>query len=94
MEGALPLGTLAGLDYTITYMQLQEGDRLVLMTDGVVEAQDEKGELFGFDRTAAMMARDASVYELADAAQAFGQEDDILVLRVERRRRAGLLAAA
>ena len=94
MEGALPLGTLAGLDFTMTQMRLQTGDRLMLMTDGVVEAQDEKGELLGFERVAAMVAQNASVREVADAAARFGQEDDILVLRIERTADTGRMQTA
>ena len=95
MEGALPLGTLAGLDYTLTELQLQNGDALMLMTDGIVEAQNDHGELFGFERVGKMMASQASVRAVADAAETFGQEDDILVLRVERTAvAAGLTAAA
>ncbi len=93
MEGALPLGTLSGLDYTMTHLQLQQGDTLMLLTDGVVEAQDEDGHLLGFERVAAMIADNASVHDVADAASAFGQEDDILVLGV-RRTAAGVLATA
>ncbi len=93
MEGALPLGTMAGLDYTMTHVQLQQGDSLVLLTDGVVEATDEHGHLLGFDRVGAMIAGNASVREVADAAAAFGQEDDILVLGV-RRTAAGRITTA
>lgn len=84
MEGALPLGTLPGLDYTMTRLQLSPGDALTLLTDGVVEAQDEHGKLLGFDRVAEMLAERATVHEVANAAARYGQEDDILVLRVER----------
>ena len=85
MEGALPLGTLPGVDYTRIDLQMHEGDSLVLLTDGVVEATDEGGKLLGFDRVGAMIENNASVHQVADAAARFGQEDDILVLRVERR---------
>jgi len=44
----------------------------------VVEAQSPTGELFGFDRTAAISAQPAEA--IAHAAQQFGQEDDITVL--------------
>ena len=94
MEGALPLGTIAGLDFAMTQLRLQDGDKLMLMTDGVVEAQDEKGELLGFERVAAMVAQDAGVHEVADAAAKFGQEDDILVLRIERTADASMLQTA
>ncbi len=94
MEGALPLGTLSGMEYSLFEYELDDGDTLMLMTDGVVEAQDEHGTLFGFERIGALVAGHASATEIADAAQKFGQEDDILVLRVERTVSKGVLTAA
>lgn len=94
MEGALPLGTLPGLDYTMRHLQLKEGDRLVLLTDGVVEATDGEGHLLGFERIGAMIAAHASVHAVADAAAKFGQEDDILVLEVRRTSAARAIPAA
>jgi hypothetical protein len=84
IEGALPLGMLAGMEFPITSFQLEPGDSLVIMSDGVVEAQNASGELFGFDRIAEMLREQTSTAEIATAAQNFGQTDDILVLRVER----------
>jgi serine phosphatase RsbU (regulator of sigma subunit) len=55
------------------------------MTDGVVEARSRSGEMYGFSRTAGIATQGAD--EIATAAQAFGQEDDITVLTI---RRAGL----
>ncbi len=94
MQGALPLGALSGMTYETVEYQLKEGDTITLMTDGVVEAQDEHGKLFGFDRISEMVSRQASARAIADAAQNFGQEDDILVLRIERTSRHALRAAA
>jgi serine phosphatase RsbU (regulator of sigma subunit) len=45
-----PLGILDGVEYQVTEHRLAPGDKLVLYTDGVVEAMNKKGELFGFDR--------------------------------------------
>jgi hypothetical protein len=56
--------------------------RLTLMTDGVIEAMTPSGELLGFDRAARLSNRPAE--EIARAAQAFGQEDDITVLTLVR----------
>ncbi len=94
MEGALPLGTLPGVDYTTAHLQLREHDSLMLLTDGVVEAQDAEGRMFGFERIGSMIAGRATVHEVADAAERFGQEDDILVLRLERTARAPSQASA
>jgi sigma-B regulation protein RsbU (phosphoserine phosphatase) len=77
-ENALPLGLAPGMNYAETTLQLQPGDRLTLLTDGVLEARSATGELFGFDRTQAISAQAAEA--IAGAAQAFGQDDDITVL--------------
>jgi serine phosphatase RsbU (regulator of sigma subunit) len=78
-EPGLPLGLTLGSIYAETSLQLAPGDSLTLLTDGVVEATNPiTRELFGFDRTAAISTHSAE--EIAAAAQAFGQEDDITVL--------------
>jgi serine phosphatase RsbU (regulator of sigma subunit) len=84
MEGALPLGTIPDADHSITRLTLQPGDSLIVMSDGIVEAQNPRGDLFGFDRINELLEENSSAEEIANAAQAFGQEDDILVLQVRR----------
>jgi Stage II sporulation protein E (SpoIIE) len=84
IEGALPLGMLPGMDFPVTSFQLEPGDSLMIMSDGVVEAQNAYGELFGFERIEQMLRSHTTTAEIATAAQRFGQTDDILVLRVER----------
>jgi Stage II sporulation protein E (SpoIIE) len=74
----LPLGLDAGTVYSETSFMLAPGARLTLMTDGVVEARKPSGELFGFDRAAAISTQPAEV--IASTAQSFGQEDDITVV--------------
>jgi serine phosphatase RsbU (regulator of sigma subunit) len=82
VEGGLPLGIVEDGSYQETSFQLAPGDRLTFISDGVVEATNEKKELFGFERTQAMSDQPAQF--IAAAAQAFGQEDDISVLSVTR----------
>jgi serine phosphatase RsbU (regulator of sigma subunit) len=84
MEGAFPIGIVPDGDFAITSFALQEGDKLFLMSDGVVEATDPQGALFGFERISELLQRNASSQEIASAAQEFGQEDVILVLQVRR----------
>ena len=84
MEGALPLGAIPGIEFPVLHFKLAEGDTLMLMTDGVAEAQDAEGHLFGFERIGQMLRKGMAAAALASAAQAFGQEDDITVLTVER----------
>ncbi|HEX9371836.1 MAG TPA: PP2C family protein-serine/threonine phosphatase [Roseiflexaceae bacterium] len=56
--GGLPLGTpLAHLPpYDELTIRLAPGDVLVLSTDGIVEATNIRGELYGFDRFVAAIA--------------------------------------
>jgi hypothetical protein len=80
LSAGFPLGLIAGADYTETMLPLAPGDTLTFLTDGVVEARNAAGELFGFERTAAISTQSAG--NIAAAAQAFGQDDDITVLTV------------
>jgi serine phosphatase RsbU (regulator of sigma subunit) len=84
IEGALPLGILSGMDFPVTEFTLDPGDSLLIMSDGVAEAQNAQGELFGFERIEQMLRNPHTTAEIATAAQEFGQTDDILVLRIER----------
>jgi Stage II sporulation protein E (SpoIIE) len=61
--------------------RLAPGDTFTFFSDGVVEAQSPTGELFGFERTGSISRQSAE--EIADVAQAFGQEDDITVLTLQ-----------
>ena len=82
MEGALPLGMIDQPEFSVMRFPLQPGDRLVLLSDGIVEATDAEGRLFGFERTNQLLRSARSAAEIADAAQAFGQEDDISIVTV------------
>jgi serine phosphatase RsbU (regulator of sigma subunit) len=63
---------------------MRPGDRLTLITDGVVEARDAQGALFGFDRTQALMRQETSPLALAEAAIRHGQDDDLTVISILR----------
>ena len=82
MPPDLPLGIAGEGRYTECRFHLEPGDRLTLLSDGVVEATDARGTLFGFERTRAISAQPAEA--IARAAQEHGQEDDITVLTLER----------
>jgi len=80
-DPGLPLGITAEAKYSEADLQLSPGDSLTFISDGVVEAHNGSGELFGFDRAAAISHQSAE--EIASAAQSFGQEDDITVLKLD-----------
>jgi len=79
-EGGPPLGLFPDLVYSESCFEINGGDTLTLLSDGVVEAGSQTGEEFGFERTKALS--NGSAHDLAAAAQHFGQEDDITVVKV------------
>ena len=84
LAGCIPLGIVECAPIEQSTLLLEPGDRLILLTDGVVEAQNKQRELFGFGRLGELALQDCSSVEIAASAQEFGQEDDITVLRIQR----------
>ena len=82
VEAGLPLGLVPGTEWTETRIQLPPGAQVTLVSDGVVEAENAQRELFGFERTREISARAAA--EIAEAARAWGQNDDITVVTIRR----------
>ena len=83
LQGALPLG-IGEAKYEEIPLQLEPGDHLALYTDGLLEARNEKGDLYGFDRLQSLFERAAAANVASDDAVDFGQEDDITVLTLTR----------
>jgi hypothetical protein len=84
LEGCLPLGLVSAAEYDQMELRLASGDQLSLFTDGLLEARNAEGELYGFDRLHALFASKPSAQEAMEAAVAFGQDDDITVLTLTR----------
>ena len=84
MEGALPLGMIESPEFSLMHFDLASGATLTLLSDGVAEARDEQGRLFGFERIHDLLQKPITAAEIATAAQTFGQQDDISVLAVTR----------
>ena len=79
VQPGLPLGIIDSPEaYEECSFTLEPGDRLTFLSDGVVEARNSQGDLFGFERTREISMQSANA--IATAAQRFGQEDDITVL--------------
>ena len=84
------IGGLTDVSYREYELQLEKGDKLFLYTDGVTEATDEKGELFGTERMLGALnaCADSSPREILagvkDAVDAFVGEaeqfDDMTML--------------
>jgi hypothetical protein len=82
VANGIPLAVLPEAAYEERRYELAHGDRLTFISDGVVEARKASGELLGFERMVPLTTKPAA--EIADAAQRWGQEDDITVLSLER----------
>lgn len=82
LRNGLPLGLSADTSYPEATFQLDPAQQLTLLTDGIVEARNKTGKLFGFERAAALSVQPADA--IAQAAEAFGQDDDITALTLAR----------
>jgi sigma-B regulation protein RsbU (phosphoserine phosphatase) len=89
---SFPLGILEDANYEDTRLQLEAGDKVVLYTDGIVEAMNDKAELFGFDRLLDIIkdsrsqTADSLLQEIKSKVNEFAgnapQHDDITVIVV------------
>jgi serine phosphatase RsbU (regulator of sigma subunit) len=84
LEPSLPLGIDPDADYPDRRVALNSDDHLTLNTDGVVEATNSAGELYGFERVTALLADSPNAEFIANTARVFGQDDDITVLTITR----------
>ena len=85
-----PLGILEDVEYQETRLQLAPDDKVVFYTDGIVEAMNEKEEMFGFERLLEVvqeckaMTADSLLKEILDRVNAFAggaaQHDDLTVI--------------
>ena len=89
----MPLGLMPGMPYEEKEMVLAPGDSLLLHSDGVVEAHDPQGDMFGFPRLKDAVAQYPGGGELIDRVLAdlhahtgpdAEQEDDITMVTLQR----------
>jgi serine phosphatase RsbU (regulator of sigma subunit) len=90
----MPLGLMSKMSYEEREASLGEGDSVLFYSDGLVEAHDPKGEMFGFPRLRALLAEHAEdERSLGEAlleklysfvGEVWEQEDDITLLTLKR----------
>ena len=89
----MPLGLMAGMGYEEKQTILEAGEAALLYSDGLVEAHDPKGEMFGFPRLRALIAEHGEESSLGDflmeelysfVGESWDQEDDITLLTLKR----------
>jgi len=89
----MPLGLMPGMSYEEGEISLSEGNCVLFYSDGLVEAHDPKGEMFGFPRLRTLIAEHAEKESLEEAlleelysfvGEGWEQEDDITLLTLRR----------
>jgi serine phosphatase RsbU (regulator of sigma subunit) len=88
----MPLGLMPGMSYEEKEIELKAGEVALFYSDGLVEAHDPKGEMFGFPRLLALVAQhvegslgDFLLEELYSfVRKGWEQEDDITLLTLRR----------
>ena len=70
-ESNVPVGLLPDMEYSSGRRQMKSGDRLVLITDGVTEAENPAGEFFGDERLERAAAGQSPFRDILSAVRAF-----------------------
>lgn len=65
--GNLPVGLLSDVNYESGTAQLPPGGRLLIVTDGVTEAEDPQGEMYGPDRLASLVPHCAGIEDVLNS---------------------------
>jgi len=89
----MPLGIMPGMGYEEKGTILNGGEATLLYSDGLVEAHNPQGEMFGFPRLRALIAEHGVERSLGDSlleelysfvGEGWEQEDDITLLTLKR----------
>jgi serine phosphatase RsbU (regulator of sigma subunit) len=89
----MPLGLMPGMSYEEKETTLEAGEATLFYSDGLVEAHDPEGEMFGFPRLRALIAEHGEEGSLEEAlleelysfvGEDWEQEDDITLLTLRR----------
>jgi serine phosphatase RsbU (regulator of sigma subunit) len=91
----MPLGLMPQMSYEENETALVAGESVIFYTDGLVEAHNPQGEMFGTPRLRSLLSKhpmdatDLSVTLMEELRRFTGegweQEDDITLLTLERR---------
>jgi predicted ester cyclase len=89
----MPLGLMPGMSYEEKEAVLETGESILFYSDGLVEAHDSQGEMFGFPQLRRLVAEhDAEEGSLADflmeklysfVGEGWEQEDDITLVTLQ-----------
>jgi len=98
----MPLGLMPGMAYEEKEAVLEPGESVLLHSDGIAEAHNDRREMFGFPRLARLMENgggsrliDLVLTELDGfTGTGWEQEDDITLVALQRSAGAGIVASA
>jgi len=83
-ECNVPLGLIPTAEFETYTFKLHSGDRIVLVSDGVNEAQNREGEFFGDDRLEATVLAGRDLFAaVSDFAQGAPPSDDCTTVELE-----------
>jgi serine phosphatase RsbU (regulator of sigma subunit)/predicted ester cyclase len=89
----MPLGLMPGMSYEEKQIELDIGEGVFFYSDGLVEAHEPNGEMFGFPRLRELIAEHGEERALGDflleqlhlfVGEGWEQEDDITLLTLQR----------
>jgi serine phosphatase RsbU (regulator of sigma subunit) len=89
----MPLGLMPGMHYEEKEIVFDAGEGVLFYSDGLVEAHNPKGEMFGFPRLRALVAEHGEERSLGEllleelysfVGDGWEQEDDITLLTLRR----------
>src|SRR5215204_4234817 len=89
----MPLGLMPGMSYEQKEIELGAGEAALFYSDGLVEAHDPQGQMFGFPRLRTLVAKHGEESSLGDflmeelysfVGEGWEQEDDITLLTLRR----------
>jgi serine phosphatase RsbU (regulator of sigma subunit)/predicted ester cyclase len=89
----MPLGLMPGMSYEEKEIVLDYGEAALFYSDGLVEAHDPSGEMFGFPRLRGLVAEHGEQRLLGDflleelysfVGEGWAQEDDVTLLTLKR----------
>jgi serine phosphatase RsbU (regulator of sigma subunit) len=89
----MPLGLMPDMSYEEHEIVLDAGEGVFFYSDGLVEAHDPNGEMFGFPRLRVLIAEHAEKESLEETlleelysfvGEGWEQEDDITLLTLKR----------
>src|SRR2546426_1559432 len=70
-HGNLPVGLLADATYESDRCQMKPGDRLIMVTDGVTEAENARGDMFDSDRLEVVAGKGSAMADTLAAVAGF-----------------------